>query len=543
MFRIFAQPRSTENPAASLPDTSSIRSEAHPQPHEIEPSRVDAAAANGAQHVQPTGAVEHPPAPRVIDLLDAGWQELTNAVHSLPDTSRKAEILSSAARCGKKIADAQCAAARIEAWDLQQHNDVRITRQELLRLRADIKQCAKSVGDALADLDQLATDVRDYPDNEAPGAKAILLLGIAGIASALAMLVVTVAFPPLGLVLLGALAAGGAAGGGYLIHKICQAASAHEGFERANSDVSGALRQSLEQARALEARFNDELLPALMRNAKLRSTEDLQEFFADQMALNRFASYGDVTKQRAEWRRDLIAQLQADIPRDQSELVYPCEIANERLIPPGFGEGLAGLPVEQQQKEIRNRLPGAVDIAMEKIHAAAEGNDDTFDALLYLITQRPRSAVENAATIALARAIGLPEAITTAAGQKINLVQIACDESGRAIGGTITYKLYQPAPDIGTALHIMPLAAGNIVPAPEDAGLRAVATFALEGRSIKITSLKFKATLSILAACAEMFAHEIDRLAQSGDPRHFVFDEKPSSSNVPVPGDLSAGGG
>ena len=122
-------------------------------------------------------------------------------------------------------------------------------------------------------------------------------------------------------------------------------------------------------------------------------------------------------------------------------------------------------------------------------------------------------------------------------------MQIACDESGRAIGGTITYKLYQPAPDIGTALHIMPLAAGNIVPAPEDAGLRAVATFALEGRSIKITSLKFKATLSILAACAEMFAHEIDRLAQSGDPRHFVFDEKPSSSNVPVPGDLSAGGG
>ncbi|KAB0598292.1 hypothetical protein [Cupriavidus gilardii] len=144
----------------------------------------------------------------------------------------------------------------------------------------------------------------------------------------------------------------------------------------------------------------------------------------------------------------------------------------------------------------------------------------------------------------LARAIGLSEAFSTAAGQKINLVQIACDESGRAIGGTITYKLYQPAPELGlNALYIMPLGAGEIMLAPEDAGLQAVATFALEGRNIKVTSLTFNATLSILAACAEMFAPEVDRLAQSGNPQDFVFDEKPAGSNVPVPGDPPAGRG
>ncbi|UXZ37592.1 hypothetical protein K6V71_12860 [Cupriavidus gilardii] len=561
MLRIFAPSRPAADPAAhpaaapavhpaaSLEAGLPNHTEAQPQPpQDIRPAGVGAGAgvtvvaAHRAEPAPSADAVRNQPAPRVVDLLDSAWQKLTSAVHSLPDTSRKDEILSTATRCGKKIAKAQSAAARIEAWDLQQGHDVRISPQELLRLRADIKQCAQSVGEALADLDQLATSVRDYPDNEAPGTRAIVLMGIAGIVSALAMLVVTVACPPLGLALLGALAAGGAAGGGYLIHKLCQAASAHEGFERANGDVSGALRQSLEQARALEARFNDELAPALMRNATLRTTKDLQEFLERQMSLNRFA--GDVTQRRAEWQRDITTQLHADLPRDQSELVYPCEIADERLIPPGFRDGLAALPAEQQQREIDKRLPGAIDIAINKIRAAADGNDDTFDALLYLITQRPRNAVENAAMTVLARAIGLSEAFSTAAGQKINLVQIACDESGRAIGGTITYKLYQPAPELGlNALYIMPLGAGEIMLAPEDAGLQAVATFALEGRNIKVTSLTFNATLSILAACAEMFAPEVDRLAQSGNPQDFVFDEKPAGSNVPVPGDPPAGRG
>lgn len=509
-----AGPSSRKLPA-DPPRDSSIPAENALPANEIQVAGAHAAAADGTEQARNADAAASPPLPRVTDSLDNSWQILTTAVHALPASERKETVLSAMAQCGKKVAKAQDAAAKIEFWDTAQARELRIKHQELLRLRSEIKECSQSVTEALQDLDHLATQIDEYPDNESPSTKAMVLASIAGVAGALAMLIVTVAFPPLGLVLLGGLAFGGAAGGGYLIHKICQAASAHEGFEKANSNVSGYLRQSLEQANALERRFNSELIPALMKNANVLATEKLQEFLDAQIALAPFEQNDDSVEARQAWRNDVYQQLVKDLPRDQSELVYPCEIGGEPLLPHGRRIG----------------VDEAMTIVGKKIEAAAGDDIDTADALLYLVAQRPRNAVENAAKMAASAAIGLPSGIPIAGGSAINLVQIVCDESGKAVGGKITYKLYHPDREHGAPLHIMPPGVGEPTLAPEDADLLATATFKLEGRNIKVTSFDFRASVSLLATCAEIYANDIHEQALSGRADQFVFPDAPLASS------------
>lgn len=535
MFRIFRQPQSaaapfTKNPPANLPSSSSVPAENNLHANDIQPADPHAAAPNSAAQAKLANSVDTPPLPRASDLLDTSLRKLSAAVHALPQADCKEAVLTAMSQCSKKVADAQNAAALIEASDLLQAHSIAVKPQELLRLRSNIRDCSRSVGEALQELDQLATNVQQYPDNETPSTKAMVLAGIASVAGALAMLVVMVAAPPLGLVLLGALAIGGAAGGGYLIHKICQAAFAHGQFEKADRELSGRLRESLQLARTLERRFNSELLPVLNDNAKAQAMLQAQQFLDRQMALPLSESRGDVSVAREKWRGSVERLLEEDIPRDQSESVFPYEIAGERLLPHGFHAGLDGMTLEDRQVETAKRTTEAKKAVIAKIGNAAK-DDDSFDALLYLMTQRPRNAVENAAKVALAGAIALPSdqmAVTTAAGARINLVQIACDESGKAVGGTITYKLYQTEPGRqrgASPLHIMPLGLGDEIQAPEDASLEAVATFDLEGRSIKVTSLDFRASPSFLAACAEVHADDIDLAARSGRQELFVFRE------------------
>lgn len=512
-----AGPSSRKLPADPPPDRSIPPEKALPE-NEIQIAGAHAAAPDGPEQARNADAAAGPPLPRVTDSLENSWRKLAAAVHALPATERKETVLSAMAQCGKKVAKAQGAAAKIELWDTAQARNLVITRQELLRLRSEIQECSKSVTDALQDLDHLATQIHECPDNESPSTKAMVLAGIASVAGALAMLIVTVAFPPLGLVLLGGLAVGGAAGGGYLIHKICQAASAHDGFEKANGDVSGCLKESLKQARALEDRFNDELLPALMANSKAQVTGMLQAFLDAEMADTKFQKNDQGLPAREAWRTDAYHQLIKDLPRDRSEDVYPCEIDGLPLLPSDRS------PVEPEK---------AVGIIRDKIQTAAKGDIETADALLYLVAQRPRNAVENAAKTAVAGAIGLSaSSVTMAGGSAIKLVQIACDETGKAVGGTITYKLYHSDGVQDKPLLIMPPDVGEPALAPEGADLLATAKFTLDGRNIKVTSFDFRANVSLLATCAAVHEKDIREKALSGKPEDFVFpDPAVSSSN------------